>query len=467
MAEYCVKIESGGIADKSDKMPKQMNKIALISLGCPKNFVDSEYMLGTLLKQGFEIVSSAEEAGIILINTCAFIEPAQEESIDAILDVAQKKGNKKICVSGCLVSLFKNELFEQIPQIDAIIDPFNIDKIANVCENLIQGKTKIISIGKNKKYQFKNYERCLTGPRHSVYLKIADGCDNRCSYCIIPNLRGEYTSRKIEDILEEAKILSEAGAKEVNIVAQDTTLYGKDIYNKRRLPELLEKLSKIEKIRWIRLLYTHPAHYSDELLNTIATNEKICKYLDIPLQHCSDKILKAMRRKVTKKDIIKLINNLREKIPNLTLRTTFLVGFPLETDKEFNELLAFAEKMQFDHLGAFTYSAQENTASFNIKKEIPKKIKQFRLRKLLSLQKEIAEKKNRKLEGKEITVLIDKKIARGIYQGRRQADAQDIDNVVNVHPHTNCIGVGVKIGNFYKVKITKTGAYEFEGEITR
>lgn len=442
-----------------------MAKVGLISLGCVKNLVDSEYMLGILLKQGFEIVSSPEEANIIMINTCAFIESAQEESINAILDIAQKKGNKKICVSGCLVSLFKDKLFGQIPEIDAIIDPFNIDKIANVCKKLLQDKTKIISIGKNKKYQFKNYERCLTGPRHCVYLKIADGCDNRCSYCIIPNLRGEYTSRKIEDILEEAKILSEAGAKEINIVAQDTTLYGEDIYIKRRLPELLEKLSEIEKIRWIRLLYTHPAHYSDELINTIATNEKICKYLDIPLQHCNDKILKAMRRKVTKKDIVALICKLREKIPNLILRTTFLVGFPLESGKEFNELLEFAEKMQFDHLGAFTYSAQEDTASFSIKKEISEKVKQARLKKLLSLQKDIAEKKNRKLKGKEITVLIDKEVGSGIYQGRRQADAIDIDNVVNVHPHTNTIGVGVKIGNFYKVRITKTDAYEFKGKI--
>ncbi|MDD5454429.1 MAG: 30S ribosomal protein S12 methylthiotransferase RimO [Candidatus Ratteibacteria bacterium] len=435
-----------------------MAKITLLSLGCPKNLVDSEYMLGTLLKHGFEIVSLPKQANIILINTCAFIEPAQEESINTILDIARKKGNKKICVCGCLVSLFKNKLFEQIPEIDAVIDPFNIDQITVVCEQLKEGKSKITFIEKNPKYKFENRERCITGPRHSVYVKIADGCDNRCSYCIIPNLRGNYTSRKMEEILEEAKILSEAGAKEINLIAQDTTLYGKDIYGKIKLPELLKKLSKIEKIKWIRLLYTHPAHYSEELIDTIATNEKICKYLDIPLQHCSDKILKAMRRKVTKKDIKKLIDKLRAKIPDLALRTTFLVGFPLETDKEFNELLKFIKQTQFDHLGAFTYSPQENTRSFNLKDKISDKTKQFRLNKLLSVQKEIILNRNKKLKDKESIVLIDKKISRGIYRGRRRADAIDIDNVVMVKGKA-------KIGDFYKIRILKTGTYKFEGKI--
>ncbi|MBU0533472.1 MAG: 30S ribosomal protein S12 methylthiotransferase RimO [Candidatus Omnitrophica bacterium] len=435
-----------------------MNKIALVSLGCPKNLVDSEYMLGILLKQGFEIVSSSSKADIILINTCAFIESAQEESIDAILDIVENKNNKKICVSGCLVSLFKNELFKRIPEIDAIIDPFNIEKIATVCKKLIRGKTKIICTGENKKHKIKFRQRCFTGPVHSAYLKIADGCNNRCSYCIIPQLRGKYRSRRMKDIIEEAKVLALAGCKEINLVAQDTTLYGTDIYNANKLPELLEELSKIKKIRWIRLLYTHPAHYSDELINTIATNKKICKYLDMPLQHCSDKILKAMGRRVNKKDIVTLVNKLRKTIPDLTLRTTFLVGFPKETNKEFNELLAFTQDMQFDHVGVFTYSPQENTPSFNFKKRVHEKVSKSRREKLLSLQKNIAEKKNKLLKGKKVMVLIDKKINSRFSQGRREADAPDIDNIVNVKSK-------VKIGNFYKVKITKTSAYELEGEI--
>ncbi len=437
----------------------EMFKVSLISLGCPKNLVDSEYMLGLLLNKGFAIVPSPKEADIIIINTCAFIQPAQEESINTILSFATKKNRKKICVSGCLPSLFKTELFKQIPEIDAIIDPFNIDKIAITCTKLAKEKDKIAYTGKNRSYKNEFTQRFFTGPIHSAYLKIADGCNNCCSYCIIPQLRGKYRSRRMENIIEEAKILALAGCKEINLIAQDTTLYGEDIYKKRKLPELLEKLSKIEKIKWIRLLYTHPAHYSNELINTIATNEKVCKYLDVPLQHCNNKILKAMRRKVNKKDIMTLVDKLRTTIPNLALRTTFLVGFPMEGSKEFNELLEFVKIMQFDHLGVFTYSAQENTVSFNFKGRIPEKVKRFRLKKLLSLQKEIAEKKNRKLKGKVITILIDREITHGIYQGRRQADTIDIDNTVKVKGNA-------KIGNFYEVKIIKTGAYELEGEIT-
>ncbi len=437
-----------------------MAKVGLVSLGCPKNLVDSEHMLGILLKRGFEIVPSMKEADIIIVNTCAFIESAQQESIDTILDIIKNKGKKRLCVTGCLVSLFKDELLKRIPQIDAIINPFNIGQIEKVCQELAQFKTKIIYTGKNKKYKIQSSQRFITGPIHSAYLKIADGCNNCCSYCIIPQLRGDYTSRRIEDIIEEAKVLAQAGVKEINIVAQDTTLYGKDIYNKKMLPELLEKLSRIDKIQWIRLLYTHPAHYSNKLIDTIATNNKICKYLDIPLQHCNNRILKAMRRKVTKKDIVILIKKLRKQIPNLVLRTTFLVGFPMEGDKEFNELLEFVRNMQFDHIGAFTYSSQDNTSSANIKNMVTKKVKQKRREKLLLLQKEISEKKNKKLRNKEIIVLIDKKISAGVFQGRGQADAPEIDNVVNIKGKA-------EVGHFYKIKIKTTNAYELGGNVVK
>ncbi len=437
-----------------------MSKVAFISLGCPKNLVDSEYMLGILLRSGFEIISSVKEADIIIVNTCAFIESAQQESIDTILEIIKSKGEKKLCVAGCLVSLFKNELLEKIPQIDVIVDPFNIGRIADICKRLAEDEPHIICIGQNAKHKIQFSERCFTGPAHSAYLKIADGCNNFCSYCIIPKLRGNYSSRRIEDIVEEAKVLASAGCKELNLVAQDITSYGKDIYNETKLPELLENLSRIDKIRWIRLLYTHPAHYSEKVIDTIANNNKICKYLDMPLQHCNDRILKAMRRKVNKKDLLMLINKLRKKIPHLALRTTFLVGFPTETDKEFNELLEFAEKMQFDHVGVFAYSSQEDTPSFNLKERVPEKTKQERREKLLSLQKDIVEEKNRTLKGKEVIVLIDKKIGSKVYQGRREADAPEIDNVVNVKGKA-------EIGHFYKVKIRETGAYEFEGNIIR
>lgn len=437
-----------------------MVRVGLISLGCPKNLVDSEYMLGILLGKGFAVVPSLKKADIVIVNTCAFIESAQQESIDTLLEIIENKGEKKLCVTGCLVSLFKKKLFRKIPQIDAIIDPFNIDKIANVCNGLVKGKTHITCIGSRAKHRIRFSERCFTASSHSAYLKIADGCNNRCSYCIIPKLRGNYNSRRAEDIIEEAKVLAEAGCKELNIVAQDTTLYGKDIYNQIKLPELLENLSQIHGIRWIRLLYTHPAHYSNKLIDTIANNKKICKYLDIPIQHCNDRILKAMRRKVTKKDIVTLINKLREKIPQLILRTTFLVGFPTETEKEFNELLEFVEKMRFDHVGAFAYSPQKNALSSNLKKSVSNGTKEKRRAKLLSLQKDIAEKKNRTLKGKEVRVLIDKKIVSGVYQGRREADAPEIDNIVNASGKA-------EIGRFYKVKITETSAYEFKGNIVK
>lgn len=437
-----------------------MKKVTLISLGCPKNLIDSEYMLGALLKEGFSITSFPEDSNIVIVNTCAFIESAQQEAIDTILEIAEQKGKKKLCVAGCLVSLFKEDLLKNISQIDAIIDPFNIDSIVSVCRNLSKNKTKIVRIGTKPNPGAQLTERCITGPIHSAYLKIADGCDNCCSYCIIPNLRGGYYSRRKEDILEEAEILAEAGCKEINIIAQDTTLYGKDIYGETKLAELLESLCQIEKIQWLRLLYTHPAHYSDSLIKTIANNKKICRYLDIPLQHCNDKILKKMGRKVTKKSIIKLINKIREEIPDVALRTTFLVGFPIEGDTEFNELLNFTKEMQFEHLGVFSYSPQPDTCSFKLNGQVSEEIKQKRREKLLSLQKNIIKRKNKKLKGKEIAVLVDKKIDTNLYEARREIDAPEIDNVVYITGKA-------KIGNFYKVKINKTGIYEFEGEIVK
>ena len=268
-----------------------MKKVHLISLGCPKNLIDSEYMLGRLLKEDYQIIASPRFANIIIINTCAFIEPAQEEAIETILENIEKlnlslKKDKKLIVAGCLVSLFKKELFQKMPEIDAIIDPFNIHRIGEVVKELQKGKGHLSYIGEKYGEKIQPLERCLTRSPHSTYLKIAEGCDNRCSYCIIPQLRGRLRSRGEEEIVEEAEVLKEAGCKEINIVAQDTTLYGKDIYGEGRLPQLLNKLSRIDGIDWIRVLYTHPAHYTKKLIDTVRENEKICKYLDIPLQHC-------------------------------------------------------------------------------------------------------------------------------------------------------------------------------------
>ncbi|HIE44365.1 MAG TPA: 30S ribosomal protein S12 methylthiotransferase RimO [Candidatus Omnitrophica bacterium] len=449
------------------------SKVGLISLGCPKNLVDSEYMLGRLVKEGYPVTYVLEEADTIIVNTCAFIESAQQEAIDTILEIIEKSvhsatgvsssgvsggGDKKFIVAGCLVSLFGEELLDKIPQINALIDPFNIDRIVDAVKELQRGRDYILYLGERSSIDKSFFERCITHSPHSVYLKIADGCNNCCSYCIIPKLRGPYRSRRMEDIIEETELLAQAGCKEINIVAQDTTLYGTDIYGEEKLSELLDRLAQIKEIRWIRVLYTHPAHYTDKLIETVAANEKICKYLDLPLQHSNDRILQLMGRNVRKKDIMNLINKLRRKIPNLTLRTTLLVGFPTEGTEEFCELLDFVKAVEFDHLGVFSYSLQENTRSINLKGHLPERIKEKRRRELLSLQKSILEKKNRRFRGEEVTVLIDKKIGSNLYEARTKADAPEVDNVVYARGNA-------EVGGFYKVKITKTGAFEFEGNI--
>jgi len=434
-------------------------KVGLISLGCPKNLVDSEYMLGSLLAEGYEVTPSLEEAKIVIINTCAFIEPAQEEAVETILEVAQQKGDKKLVVAGCLASLFKKKLFAEIPQIDALLNPPNTRKIGAACQRILQGETQVTYLSsRDKLWDEEGPPRLISTPRHFAYLKIAEGCQNYCSYCIIPYLRGTYRSRTVESIIEEAKILAQAGVKEVNLTAQDTTLYGEDIYGQRRLPHLLDKLSEIPEFQWIRILYTHPAHFTEELIKTIAENKKVCNYLDIPLQHISDSILKLMGRKVTQKEIKELLYTLRENIPYLTLRTTFLVGFPGEGEAEFGELADFVKEEQFDHVGVFTYSPQEGTPSRKFKPQVPAETKQKRVQKLMTLQKGISSRKNKRFLGKTIKVLVDEKKGSNLYIGRREGDAPEIDGMVILKGKTEA-------GQFCEVKITKTGIYELEGEV--
>ena len=409
-------------------------KIHVVTLGCAKNLVDSEYMLGALLKHGFEVVSSPKDADIIIINTCSFIDPAKEESIDTILQIAHDKGNKKICVCGCIVSLFKEKLFEQMPEIDAIIDPFNTDKIVDVCEQLKGGKSRIKFVEKKRsKYQFKNRERLLTGLRHSVYLKIADGCDNRCSYCTIPQIRGGYRSLPRNMVIQQATGLVDAGYREIILVAQDTTDYGKDLYGENyKLADLLSDLDRIPGDYHIRLMYTNPAKIDQELIDALKL-EHVLKYIDMPIQHVSDAVLSAMNRKVKFAQIDDTIKKLKEQIPEIALRTTIMVGYPGETEADFQKLVQLVESNQFLHLGVFAYSPQDDTKAATLEGYDPD-IAWERKEMLEFLQTENYCENNRKLIGNIVKVIIDRDTLRdGFYLGRTLQDAPEIDRQVKLH----------------------------------
>jgi ribosomal protein S12 methylthiotransferase len=438
-------------------------KIYIESLGCPKNEVDGESMASLLCEEGYEMTEDKEKADILILNTCGFIDSAKEESINEIFNLIcckNKDKGKKIIVSGCLAQRYPKELWKNIPEIDGLLGVGDIFKINKLCSSLLNGKRlSLVSIPENNNGKTKIKRK--TQNRPYAYIKIADGCDNLCSYCAIPNIRGKFRSRRIEDILEEAQELVGSGVKEINLVAQDTTLYGADIYAEKKLPRLLPLLSEIPKLKWIRLLYTHPAHFSDELIEVVASNPKVCKYLDLPLQHISDDILAQMNRKVTRRDVEQLILNLREKIPDIALRTTFIVGFPGERKKHFEELLEFVETARFDKLGAFPYSPEEETPAYNFKGQLSSKLKHQRLDQLMLAQQEIAFEKNQAKIGKILTVLIDAKSKEdnGYFLGRSQGEAPEVDGVILVK------GDSLKIGEFVRAKIVDYCDYDLLSEI--
>ena len=432
------------------------------NLGCPKNEVDGERIESLLSEKGYKITEDQNEADILILNTCGFIQSAKEESIEEIFNLIALKNQdrrKKIILCGCFAQRYPNELWSKLPEVDGFLGINNIDSVNSLCSTVLKGKRtlKVSSSGRNngdKKIKRINH-------RHPyAYIKIADGCDNRCSYCAIPTIRGRFRSKKIENILEEAYQLAEQGVKEINLVAQDTTLYGIDLYGKKRLPQILFSLSQISKLKWIRLLYTHPAHFSDELIDQIANNPKVCKYVDLPLQHISDDILKKMRRKVTRKKVEQIIYKLRAKIPSLTLRTSFIVGFPGEKKKHFDELLDFVEEIKFDNVGVFPYSREEGTKAYDFTGQLSRKLKQERLDQLMLTQQRIVLERNQTKIGKTITVLIDAKSeeGNGDFVGRSQAEAPEVDGVVLVKGN-NC-----KIGEFVKVKIVDYSDYDLIGE---
>jgi ribosomal protein S12 methylthiotransferase len=439
------------------------NKIFLISLGCPRNLVDSEYVLTLLKKNGFDITEVIEEAGIAIVNTCGFIKEAKEESIDVILNLVSYKseGNlKKIIVGGCLTQRYSKEIFEEFKEIDAVLG-INWADILKLLNELFKKEKRICLVRDDPLDEFlylKKRSINLT-PFHFAYLKISEGCNNRCSYCAIYNIKGPLHSRKIEDILDEAHNLIENGVKEINIVAQDTTSYGKDIYGESKLGELLKSLNDIKGDFWIRLLYTHPAHIDDSLINAYRELPKLCKYIDIPLQHINNNILKKMRRKITKEEIIELLTKIRKNIPDIAIRTTFIVGFPQETDEQFRELLGFIKEMKFERLGAFIYSQEDKTDAYKFKRQIPESVKRERFDKLMKLQEEIAKEINLKQIGKIHRMLIDEE-RDGFFYARTQYDAPEVDGLVYIKKNGR-----YKVGNFVTAKIEDSFEYDLLAKI--
>ncbi len=438
-------------------------KIGLVSLGCEKNRVDAEMMLYSLKEAGYKIDQNAENADVVIINTCGFIRAAKEESIDEIFNFVRLKEQgkiKAIVVTGCLSERYKHDVMKEIPQIDAIVGIGALDEIVNVIEKVLQKEKS--EIFKAKENLNLNGKRLLTTPRHYAYLKIADGCSNCCTYCAIPIIRGKYRSRKMEDIIAQAKELVQGGAKELILIAQDTTRYGQDIYGKLMLPELLKELCKIEDVKWIRLLYCYPERVTDELIETIASEEKILNYIDLPLQHVSENILKMMNRTGNAKTLRELINKLRNKIPDIVLRTTFIVGFPSETEENFEELCNFANEVQFDRMGCFTYSPEENTKAALFENQISEEIKLKRQEILMEQQNLILERKCNSLPGKNVLALIDGfDETKGCLFGRSYMDLPDVDiRIVLEHEADKNL-----IGKFKKLQITSYDGYDLYGKI--
>jgi len=436
-------------------------KTAIVSLGCSKNLIDSEVMVQSILNNDYEITNDVRIAEIIIINTCGFIESAKQESIDTILEMAQYKSNGKckvLIASGCMAERYREELLKELPELDAVIGTGDYKSITEVIQQTLKGE-KVVLYGHQELVDIDKLPRRISTFGASAYLKIAEGCDNRCSYCIIPSLRGRYRSRRMEDILEEAKELSRNGIKELNIIAQDITRYGIDLYGRYRLSELLRELAAIGDIEWIRLLYSYPDEFNDELIETMAKEKKICKYLDIPVQHASNAILKKMARRSSKEKMLELIGKLRTSMPDIILRTSLIVGFPGETEQDFAELYDFVSGVRFNRLGVFAYSREEDTAAYDMPGQVDEAVKQERLEKIMLLQREISLENNNMFVGKTIRVLIEG-YSEGEYFGRSYMDAPEIDGKVYFKSDRDLIP-----GDFCHVIIKKAYEYDLVGAI--
>ncbi len=408
-------------------------KVGMISLGCPKNQVDAEIMLKKLVDAGYILVQEADKADVVIVNTCGFIEDAKKESIDAILEMVDFKEDgvlKKILVTGCLAQRYAGEIFSEIPEVDGVIGIGANDDIVAACDALFESDEQYSSFPEKENLPLDG-GRILTTPEYTAYLKIAEGCSNCCTYCAIPSIRGAFRSRKMEDVIEEAYALCEKGVKEIILVAQDTTKYGEDLYGELKLPELLAELNKIEKLHWIRLLYCYPDRITDELICAIRDNEKVCNYIDIPMQHADGKILTAMNRHGDKDSLLALVEKLRAEIPDIVIRTTFITGFPGETDEEFTTLSEFVNEARFDKVGCFAYSREEGTPAYDLPDQVDPEIAAERAEVIMSQQFTIAEEKMSALIGTTMDVLVEGYDPyTDSYYGRTYMDSPDIDNNV-------------------------------------
>lgn len=447
-------------------MSKNLKRISITSLGCSKNLIDSEQMRGLLKEAGYELWENEEDADVIIVNTCAFIEAAQTESIECILELAAYKKHgkaKALIVTGCLAQRYKEQVIREIPEVDAVVGVNEYDKIVDVIKSLDEGgehpeNIKRISCS-DLPMECGELPRERTTPEYTAFLKIAEGCDNRCTYCVIPYIRGRYRSRKMEDIVAEAEKTAAEGVKELIVIAQDTTRYGKDIYGEYKLPELLQKLCRIDGIEWIRVHYCYPELVTDELIEVIAKEDKICNYLDIPIQHCSDRVLKRMGRRTNKAQIIGLIKKLRERIPDIVIRTTLLVGFPGETDEDFEELREFVEETKFDRLGVFAYSREEDTPAYDMPDQVDEEVKEERRDLIMLIQSGISEELNEAKRGSVQRVLVeDKDEIIKSYYGRTYADSTEVDGKVFFKSDKR-----VKPGDFVNVRIDSNLEYDLFG----
>lgn len=431
------------------------------ALGCAKNMIDAEMMMGILNQYQYRLTADREEADVIIVNTCGFIQSAKEESINKIIELGALKADrlKLLIVSGCLGERYHQELLQELPEVDAIVGTGNFDEIIDVIQKALAGE-RLAQVGNVDKYFDEGLPRYQITPQYTAYIKISDGCDNFCTYCIIPKLRGKYRSRSKEAILQEAKALAQKGVKEIILIAQDTTRYGIDLYGSYELPALLRELNAIEGIQWIRLLYAYPEMITEPLMEAMASLDKVCRYLDMPIQHSSDAVLKRMNRRTSQKDLRALIKNLREKMPDVVLRTSLIVGFPGETDEDFQILKDFVMEAQFDKLGVFEYSKEEDTPAAKLPNQVPKGIKKKRRDEIMVLQQQISLEKNQRRIGETLAVLIEEALeGEADYIGRTRGDAPEIDGVVYVQSKDP-----LKPGDIVAVKITGALEYDLMGE---
>ena len=438
-------------------------KILFISLGCDKNLVDTEVMLGMLASRGYEMTNEEQEADIIVINTCCFIHDAKEESIQNILEMAEYKKNgsaKALIVTGCMAERYRQEILDEIPEVDEVLGTTAYDRILDAVDAAFAGQHEVMTADLDA-LPLPETKRLVTTGGHFAYLKIAEGCDKHCTYCIIPKIRGNFRSVPMERLIKEAEELADQGVKELILVAQETTLYGKDLYGEKSLPKLLRELCKISGIRWIRILYCYPEEITDELIQVMKEESKICHYLDLPIQHANDTILKRMGRRTSKQELIDIVQKLRKEIPDICLRTTLITGFPGETQEQHEEVMEFIDTLEFDRLGAFTYSPEEDTPAATFEDQIDEEVKEDRQADIMELQQEIAFDKAEDMIGREVLVMIEGKVAdENAYVGRTYRDAPNVDGLIFINTDVELIS-----GDFAKVKVTGALDYDLIGEL--